>query len=291
MKHLFRAAMVLLMTASLSYAGAIADEDQFQGQFDGGIAGAGGGVAGQIGGGAGFQLQGGFSASDTVGDIGFQEQSQIQSTFNSSSDNDGQGNFATTETATLQVQDQSSIAEGGIAGSGGAQAIVVGTAGITAGGQFGVAGSAGAAIGGSASGALGGAAAEQSQAQVGASFYEQQSVGATSYTYQTGQQEFGTSQASGAAVIGVGGAASGVYQAGGSVIANDGNAGAMSGQATAAGEAWAVSGSAGIAGAEANAFGVQEHSYQQEAVSADGTNYQGQTGTVFTSVQASSTSP
>jgi hypothetical protein len=290
MKHLIRAAMVLLMTAGLAHAGAIADEDQFQGQFDGGIAGAGGGVAGQIGGGAGFQIGGGFSAADP-GDTAFQVQQQTQSTYNLSVADDGVGNFAVTETATFQEGTQGSIANGGIAGAAQGQAIVVGTAGITAGGQFGIAGSAGAAIAAGGSGALGGAAAGQYQEQQGASFYEQQSVGPNSYTYQTGEQTFGTQQGSGAAIVGIGGSAAGVYQAGGSVIANDGNAGFMSGQATAAGEAWAVSGSAGLAIAGASAEGEQTHSYQQEAVSSDGTNYQGQTGTVYTNVQASSISP
>ena len=290
MKHLFRAVMVLLMTAGLASAGAIADNDQFQGQFDGGIAGAGGGLAGQIGGGAGFQIGGGFSAA-SPGDGAAESQTQTQGTYNFSTASDGFGNFATTETLTLQTQESGSVASGGIAGNAQGQAIVVGTAGFTAGGQFGVAGSAGAAIGGSGSAALGGAIAANEQSQVGASAYEQQSVGATSYTYQAGEQEFGTSQGSIAAIAGAGGAASGVYQAGGSVVANDGNAGAMYGGATAAGEAWAVSGSIGVAAAESSAYGEQTHSYRQEAFSADGTNYQGQAGTVSTVVNASSTSP
>ena len=287
MKHLIRVVMALLLTAGLAHAGAIADNDQFQGQFDGGFAGAGGGVAGQIGGGAGFQIGGGFSAADP-GDVAAETQNQQQSTYNLDVADDGAGNFAVTETATQQSQISGSIASGGVAGSAQGQAIVVGTAGVTAGGQFGVAGSAGAAIAGGGSAAFGGAAAGQYQEQQGASFYEQQSVGPNSYTYQTGEQEFGTQQGSGAAIIGVGGSAAGVYQAGGSLIANDGNAGAMSGSATAAGEAWAVSGTGGLAIAGASAYGEQTHSYQQEAVSSDGTNYQGQQGTVYTNVQAQS---
>ena len=287
MKHLIRAVMALLLTAGVASAGAIADNDQFQGQFDGGFAGAGGGLAGQIGGGAGFQIGGGFSAADP-GDVAAETQNQQQSTYNLDVADDGAGNFAVTETATTQSQISGSIASGGVAGSAQGQAIVVGTAGVTAGGQFGVAGSAGAAIAGGGSAAFGGAAAGQYQEQQGASFYEQQSVGPNSYTYQTGTQEFGTQQGSGAAIIGVGGSAAGVYQAGGSLIANDGNAGAMAGSATAAGEAWAVSGTGGLAIAGASAYGEQTHSYQQEAVSADGTNYQGQQGTVYTNVQAQS---
>jgi hypothetical protein len=287
MKHLLRAVLILLVSAGMASAAAIADESQFQGQFDGGIAGAGGGLAGQIGGGAGFQIGGGFSASDTLGDEAAQDQQQSQGTYNLSTADDGAGNFAATETLTFQTQDQASGSLGGVAASGGVQAIAIGTAGITAGGQFGVAGSAGAAIAAGGSGALGLAAAEQSQEQFGVSAYEQQSVGPNSYVYQSGYQEFGTYQASGAAVVGVAGSAAGVYQAGGSVALNDGNAGYMQGDATAAGEAWAVSGGAGIAGAEAAAFGEQTHSYEQGAVSADGTNFQAQSGTVYTNVQAS----
>jgi len=163
--------------------------------------------------------------------------------------------------------------------------------GLTVGGQFGVAGSAGAAIGASGSVALGGAQAQNGQFQVGASQYEQQSVGANSFVYQAGQQEFGTATGSGAALVGVAGGAAGVYQAGGSVAVNDGNAGFMDGSATAAGEAWAVTGSAGIAGADAEAFGNQEHMYEQGSVSADGSNFQYQQGYVSTQVQAQSTSP
>ena len=287
MRHILRAVLVLLFTAGIASAGALADNDQFQGQFDGGFAGAGGGVAGQIGGGAGFQIGGGFSAADP-GDIAAETQNQQQSTYNLSVADDGAGNFAVTETATQQSQISGSIASGGVAGSAQGQAIVVGTAGFTAGGQFGVAGSAGAAIAGGGSGAFGGAAAGQYQTQDGASFYEQQSVGPNSYVYQTGTQEFGTAQGSGAAIVGVGGSAAGVVQAGGSVAVNDGNAGGMYGGATAAGDAWATSGTGGLAIAGAEAYGEQTHSYQQEAASADGSNYQGQAGTVYTNVQAQS---
>ena len=290
MRHLMRAVVVLLFSAGLASAGALADNDQFQGQFDGGIAGAGAGIAGQIGGGAGFQVGYGFSAADP-GDYATENQFQQQGTYNFSAADDGAGNFASTETITIQGGDQFSESYGGFAGSAQGQAIVVGTAGLTVGGQFGVAGSAGAAIGASGSAALGGAQAQNGQTQVAASQYEQQSVGANSFVYQAGQQEFGTATGSGAALVGVAGGAAGVYQAGGSVAVNDGNAGFMDGSATAAGEAWAVTGSAGIAGADAEAFGNQEHMYEQGSVSADGSNFQYQQGYVSTQVQAQSTSP
>ena len=220
MRHLIRAVMALLLTAGVASAAAIADNDQFQGQFDGGFAGAGGGIAGQIGGGAGFQIGGGFSAADP-GDFATENQTQQQSTYNLDVADDGAGNFAATETYTFQDQGSFSESAGGVAGSAQGQAIVVGTAGITAGGQFGVAGSAGAAIAAGGSGALGLAQAGNEQFQDGGSFYEQQSVGPNSYTYQEGGQQFSTETSHGAGLIGVAGAAAGVYQAGGSVIAKD----------------------------------------------------------------------
>ena len=283
-KQLIGVACALLLMVSVASAGVLSDNDQAQGQFDGGVTFAVPGAAGFVGGAAGFQGGSGFSLSSGNG-LANEAQDQDQGTYEFTSSQVG-NNFAAVETATFQHQDSQSGALAGGAGSIQGQAIFVGAGGVTVGGQFGVAGSAGAAIGGSASGALGLAGASNQQYQDGASYYEQQSDGGNSYVYQYGHQNFGTAQESGALLVGVSGAASGVVQGGGSVALNDGNAGFMDGSATAAGEAWAVSGSLGIGGAQASAYGEQTHTYEQGAQSADGTNFQHQYGTVHTSVGA-----
>ena len=287
MKRIVVVACALLLTASVAYAGALADNDQFQGQFDGGFAAAGGGVAVGIGGAVGGQLGYGFSAA-TPGDVAAETQQQTQSQIDFVTSDDGNGNFSSHGWALTQNQESGSTSFGGVAGSAQAQGAVGGSAGLSIGGQFGVAGSAGFAAGGSGSGALGFAAAGNSQDQTFAGAYEQQSVGPNSYIYQSGQQEFGTESSSGAALIGVAGAGAAVGQAGGTVAANDGNAGYMEGHGTAAGNAVAGSASIGLAGAEASASGWQVHQYEQEAVSSDGSSYQGASGSVFTFVQAES---
>lgn len=285
MKHLFRAAMVLLLTAGLASAAAIADNDQLEFQFDGGISGAGGGVAGQIGGAAGFQIGGGFSSADP-GDAAGESQSQTQQQSDFTAASDGLGNFAGSAWQTDQNQESFSGASGGIAGNGQVQGLVGGSAGLSLGGQFGVAGSAGAALGASGSFALGGAITANEQDQTFNGQYEQQSVGPNSYVYQTGEQEFGTETGSGALIVGAGFGVAGVTQYGGTVAANDGQAGFMVGGGHAEGDAFAASGGIGLAGGSGSAYGEQSHTYLQEA--ATPTAYQMQTGTVTTFVQATS---
>ena len=283
MKRIALTVCALLLTASLSFAGAIAENDQFQAQGDGGFAVAVPGVSGHIGGAGGAQLGGGYSAA-SPGDLAYEYQTQTQTNNDFAGADDGNGNFSAGGWATEQTQIGGSIASGGVAGQGGAQGMVGGSAGLSVGGQFGVAGSAGAAgaIGGS--GALGGAAAGQLQYQSFDGAYEQQSVGPNSYVYQEGSQTFGTVQGSGAAIIGAGVSGAGVAQAGGTMAANDGQATAMQGHGSAAGDASAFAASGGLAVAGAGAFGTQTHSYEQEA--AVGGSYQGQSGTVHTTVTA-----
>ena len=286
MKHLVRAAMVLLMTAGLASAAAIADNDQFQSQFDGGISGAAPGIAGFVGGAGAGQLGYGFSAA-TPGDVASEGQTnyQIQSDFNAF--DNGDGNFAGSAWQTEQEQESFSATTGGVAGNIQAQGIAGGAAGITAGGVFGVAGSAGVAAGFSASGALGLSIAANEQQQQFDGTYAQQSVNANGgFVYQEGQQSFGTATSSGALLAGVGFGAAAVGQFGGTVAANNGVGTSMEGHGTAVGAAVAVDGGIGIAGGDASAFGTQTHSYEQANFSADGTSFQHQTGTVHTEVYA-----
>ena len=291
MKRVLGVVCALLLSASIANAGALAENDQYQAQFDGGIAGAGGGVAGQISGAGAGQIGGGYAiASPGDSAIELQSQTQIQNDF--VSDDDGNGNFAGAGWATEQFQDSGSFApNGGLAGNGQAQGLIGGSAGFTAGGVFGVAGSAGAAgaIGGSF-GLGGGAFNNQSQSYQGV--YEQQSVGPNGgYVYQTGSQEFGTQTSTTSWGLGGAVAGAGVVQAGGTLASNNGGGTYMEGHGSAAGEAGAFSGSLGIASAEASAQGTQTHSYEQYNSSADGTSQQFAQGSVFTDVQAHSVSP
>lgn len=291
MKHLLRGVLVVLLSAGMASAAAIADNDQFQGQFDGGIAGAAPGVAGGIGGAAAGQLGFGFSAS-SAGDQASEVQDQTQINAGGYGAVDASGlNYHVGAFATVQTQESGSatgaiVGGPGVAANAQAQGIVLGSAGVGVGGQFGVAGSAGSATGLSASFALGDAVAANQQAQAGVGAYEQQTVGPQSYIAQSGEQALGTQTGSVAAVAGAGVGFATVSQFGGTVAANDGNAGYMEGHGTAAGDATAVSGGLGVAAGGAYAFGTQTHRYEQASVSADGTAYQEQSGEVSTTVQA-----
>jgi hypothetical protein len=278
--------MALLLTAGLASAAAIADNDQFQGQFDGGISGAGGGFAGFVGGAGAGQLGYGFSAA-TPGDIASEGQTnyQIQSDVNQATD--GAGNFAGSAWQTEQYQESGSATAGGFAGSAQAQGLVGGAAGLTVGGQFGVAGSAGIAAGAGGSAALGASIAGNEQWQQFDGIYEQQSVGPNGgFVHQDGEQSFGTSNESGALLIGGAGSVAFVGQAGGTVAANNGVGTSMEGHGTAVGIAAVGEGAVGLAAADASAFGTQTHNYEQANFSADGTSFQHQTGTVHTEVYA-----
>lgn len=286
MKHLLRALMALLLTAGLASAAAIAENDQYQGQIDGGGAFAAAGFSAQIGGAAAGQLGFGYSAAE-FGDVASEGQTNYQIQNDGVYSDDGFGNFAGSAWQTEQYQESGSATDGGIAGNIQAQGLVGGSAGLTAGGQFGVAGSAGLAAGASASGALGSAAAGNFQWQQYDGVYEQQSVSPNGgFVYQTGEQSFGTYTSSGALIVGAGFSAAGVAQAGGSVVSNNGVGTAMEGHASAAGTAGVVEGGIGLAGGDASAFGTQTHSYEQANISADGTSFQYQTGTVHTEVYA-----
>lgn len=288
MKHLLNAVLVILLTAGLASAAAIADNDQFQGQFDGGIGVAGGGFAAGIGGAAAGQLGYGFSAS-SPGDSAFELQSQDQTNVGAYGADDGAGNFHVGATITDQSQESGSatgliFGGPGVAANAQAQGIVLGSAGIGIGGQFGAAGSAGLAAGASGSFALGDAVAANEQSQVGAGAYQQQTVGANGYIFQEGSQVLGTQTGSGAALAGAGLGVAAVGQVGGTVAANNGQATYMEGHGTAVGNAVAAGGGLGVADGQAYAFGTQEHSYTQEVATPSA--YQMQTGTVSTTVQA-----
>ena len=291
MKKLLMAVVVLAASASLAHAAAISEFDQFQGQFDGGIAGVGL-AAGQIGGAGAGQLNFGYSAAN-AGDQASNAylQNQIQNDFVAA--DDGAGNFAGSACSTQQLStgNQSvgdTFGGPGVAGSAGAQGMVGGSAGVSAAGQFGIAGSAGAAgsLGGSA--ALGDASAAQAQAQRYDGVYNQQTVSPNGgYAQQAGTQSFATEQNSAAALAGVGVSGAAVIQAGGTAVLNDGQGTGMQGAGSAAGDAFAGAGSIGGAAAEAQAFGTQSHSYEQFNQSADATSQQFSQGTVTTTVNAS----
>ena len=283
MKHLLRAVLALLLTAGLASAAALADNDQFQGQFEGGVSGAIPGLAGQIGGAGAGQLGYGFSVA-SPGDVASEGQTNYQIQSGGTGFDAGGGNFAGSQWDTEQSQESFSATNGGFAGNAQAQGLVGGSAGLSIGGQFGVAGSAGAAVGIGGSAALGASIAANEQFQTYDGAYAQQSVGPNSYVYQEGEQSFGTSNASGAALIGAAGSVAFVGQAGGTIAANNGQATYMEGHGTAVGVAGVAEGAVGLAAADAQAYGTQTHSYEQQAVSATG--FQMQTGTVHTEVYA-----
>lgn len=279
--------LAVLLSAGQAMAFALADNDQTQVQGDGGFAAAGFLGAGQIGGAGGFQQGDGFSLAEP-GDYATESQAQSQIQNDSVGASNGGGNFSGSAWSVEQNQQSFSESAGGIAGNWQAQAIVGGSAGVTAFGQVGVAGSAGAAIGASVSGALGNAQAANQQDQTYEGVYTQQSVNPITggYVFQTGYQQLGTNISSGAAFAGVGGASAGVIQAGGTAVQNNGQGTSMQGAGTAAGAAYAVSGGVGNAGGSAEAAGYQSHSYEQLNTSADGTSQQYATGNVQTQVYA-----
>lgn len=285
MKKLLMAVLVLLASAGVASAASFADIDESQAQFDGGIAAAVPFASGQIAGAVGAQEGAAVSLAsfgDSASTNSMQMQAQIGSVFDASG-----GSFASSSWAMFQSQEAETASFGGIGIEAQNQAIVGGTAGLSVGGQFAVAGSAGYAEAEGGSAALGLAGATNAQSQAMATVYGQQSVSPNGgYIFQNGEQEFGTATATGAVLIGAAAAEASVFQAGGSVLANDGQGGAMDSQATAFGDASASAGSVGLAAAEAEAFGNQSHSYEQLNVSADLSSQQFASGTVTTSVQA-----
>ena len=288
MKHLLRAVLVLLATASMASAASFADIDQSQNQFDGGLSGAITGAAGFISGAGAAGEQQGIALSDTFGDTatGTSLQQQVQQ--DQSAFDNGDGNFAGSAWTTQQSQEDFVGTGGGIAFASQEQSMIGGAAGLSLGGQVGVAGSAGAAEAQGGTLALGVSLATNEQTQQFDGGYQLRSTSPNGgFVLQSGEQSFGTATATGAVFIGAAGAEASVVQAGGSLALNDGQGGQMSGEATAFGEADASAGSFGLAGAEASAFGTQTHTYTQMNLSADRTSQQMSTGTVTTNVSAS----
>ena len=288
MKHLFRAVLILLVSAGMASAASFADIDQSQTQFDGGISGAITGAAGFIGGAGAAGEQQGLALSDTFGDTATGTSMQQQVQIDQTAFDNGDGNFAGTSWVTQQSQEDFVGTGGGIAFASQEQALVGGAAGLSLGGQIGVAGSAGFASAEGGSFTLGASVATNEQTQQFDGGYQLRSTSPNGgFVLQSGEQSFGTSTATGSLLVGAAGAEASVFQAGGSLALNNGQGTSMSGEATAYGEADASAGSIGLAGAEASAFGTQTHTYTQLNMSADMTSQQMSTGTVTTNVSAS----
>lgn len=286
MKHLFRAVLILLVTAGMVSAAAFADNDQLQVQGDGGFAVSAPFGAAGIGGAIGYQQGDGISTAD-FGDFGSESQNQSQAQTDGYGSGGG-GTFHGGQWISQQNQVSGSESSGGIAGNDQSQGFVYGSAGLTVGGQFGVAGSAGAAGGESSSFALGLAASGNYQDQTIAGRYEQQSVSANGGGInQSGESLMYTETQSGAFLIGAGAAEASVVQGGGTVAANNGVGTAMVGGSTSAGDASADASGAGLGGGSAEAYGAQTHEYTQVNLSGDGTSFQQASGSTTTIVQAS----
>ena len=293
MKHLLRAVLVLLAGVGIAHAAAIAENDQFQGQFDGGGAFSAAGFSGVIGGAGAGQLGYGYSYSNDVNDYAGEAQTQQQIQQDAVIADDGSGNFAGTGWRTEQNQYSGSAAMGGLAAGAQTQGIIGGAAGVSAGGVFGVAGSAGTAATLGGGFAIGNDAIyESTSSQQFEGVYDVQTVSPNGgFVYQTGTQDFGTSSAVNATEQGAGVAGAAVIQGGGSLVQNNGQGTYMEGSASAAGDAGSFAASVGNGDATAEAYGDQRHDYFQQNLSADGTSFQSAQGVVETRVISNSVSP
>ena len=285
MKKILVLMVAILLSASMAWGVAFVNNDQFQTQADGGFAGVAPGFAsGQIAGAAGFQAQEGFGIA-TPGDIAYDWQTNQQTQDDGVFADDGAGTFAGSRWSTNQNEFAGGVTAGGFYGYNQSQAQVGGSAGVTAGGQFGVAGSAYIGTSDSEGLALGASATVAGQYQTYEGEYVQQSVSPNGgYVFQSGQQYAGTGSFAGATIIGSAYGGGWAAQAGGTVVANDGQGTVMTGQGTAVGAAGGTSGAAGLAVGGGGGFATQQHSYEQFNTSADGTSQQFQTGTVGTIV-------
>ena len=114
MKHLFRAVLILLVSAGMASAASFADIDQSQTQFDGGISGAITGAAGFIGGAGAAGEQQGLALSDTFGDTATGTSMQQQVQMDQSAFDNGDGNFAGTHGLPSRARKISSVPVAGL---------------------------------------------------------------------------------------------------------------------------------------------------------------------------------
>lgn len=260
-----------------------------QGQFQGGVGDAGNNWIVGAGGGA----QGNFGFGKTSRDVGnkaWDSQVQEQSTFGNLSQPNGQGGigFSSYQYEEGGGEAKATKFRGKVYGGDykyyGGQAQVGVAGAINDGkGQAGFGGQGYVGFGKNYAEAGIGSKANQAQNQEYESYYWQNNVGPTGYTYVEGTQKVKTYNGVEARDGGKAASGVGVIQAGGSVALNNGQGTLMGGASASGAYGKATATSDKCSSAKAGYEATQTNSYEQ--YSASGNSWQGQSGTTGTYIK------